>query len=256
MTVFGRYSRYYDLLYADKDYEGEAAFVRAQLLAFAPDATEILELGCGTGKHAELMARESYVVHGVDLSEDMLALAEKRRGALGAHLAARLSYAHGDARTYASGRTYDAVISLFHVVSYQPNNDDLIAMFENAASQLNPGGVFLFDYWYGPAVMTQQPETRVKRLSDDAIEVMRVAEPVIDTGAATVDVNYDIYVRDRSSGAVEQIRESHKMHYLFATEIDLLARLTGFSVKASFEFQTGAKPSPDTWSVCSVLVKT
>ena len=73
-----------------------------------------------------------YIVHGVDLSEAMLARAEERKAALPPEVAARLSFIYGDMRTVRTGETYDAVISLFHVMSYQTTNADLEAAFETA----------------------------------------------------------------------------------------------------------------------------
>nr|MBA2706707.1 SAM-dependent methyltransferase [Gemmatimonadaceae bacterium] len=52
MSVFGSYSRYYDLLYRDKDYAAESAYVASLLAVHAPGARSILEIGCGTGAHA------------------------------------------------------------------------------------------------------------------------------------------------------------------------------------------------------------
>jgi len=46
---FALYARYYDLLYADKDYAGEAAYVAGLIRQRLPGATRILELGSGTG---------------------------------------------------------------------------------------------------------------------------------------------------------------------------------------------------------------
>ena len=51
--AFDTYARYYDLLYRDKDYAGEAAYVASHIRQHAPEAARILELGCGTGAHAE-----------------------------------------------------------------------------------------------------------------------------------------------------------------------------------------------------------
>ncbi|WP_341999478.1 hypothetical protein [Chlorogloeopsis sp. ULAP02] len=70
MSVFGNYARYYDLLYRDKDYVGEALFIRRLIQNHAPEAQDILELGCGTGNHAVLLAKEGYKVHGVEEQVD------------------------------------------------------------------------------------------------------------------------------------------------------------------------------------------
>src|SRR5258706_11290956 len=138
--VFDAYARYYDLLYHDKDYAAEAAYVASNIRKLFPQATRILELGCGTGAHAEQLARLGFSVHGIDLSEIMLARAEVRKAALPANLAERLSFRHGDVRTVRTGEYYDAVISLFHVLSYQSTKADQDAMFETAFTHLYKGG--------------------------------------------------------------------------------------------------------------------
>jgi len=67
-TVFSDYARYYDLLYHDKDYASDAEYVAGLIHKFHPAASSILELGSGTGKHALLLARKGFEVHGVELS--------------------------------------------------------------------------------------------------------------------------------------------------------------------------------------------
>jgi len=72
---FDTYLWYYDLLYQDKDCAAEAEYVASNILSSAPYARYILELGCGTGAHAEHLSRMGYTVHGVDISAEMLARA-------------------------------------------------------------------------------------------------------------------------------------------------------------------------------------
>ena len=104
----------------------------------------------------------------------MLSRAEVRKAGLPADVASRLSFGLGDVRTLRTGKVYDVVISLFHVMSYQLSNDDLTAAFDTALIHLSSGGIFLYDYWYAPAVLTQRPEVRVKRLESEDIKVTRV----------------------------------------------------------------------------------
>ena len=128
-------------------------------------------------------------------------------------------------------------------------------MFRNAALHLKKGGIFIFDYWYGPAVLAQKPTTRIKRMESDAVAVTRLAEPEMDINRSTVDVNYHIFIRDKISGTVEELRETHRMRYLFASDIDFLARSTGFEIAHSCEWLSGGAPNERTWGVCSVLRK-
>ena len=80
MSQFGDlYSKYYDLLYQDKDYNAEVDYI-IQLFQKYPNKIEtILDLGCGTGKHDKILCDNGYTIHGVDISEEMLNLAELRR---------------------------------------------------------------------------------------------------------------------------------------------------------------------------------
>lgn len=250
--VFDTYARYYDLLYRDKDYLGEAEYVAAHLRTKAPETKRILELGCGTGAHAEHLARMGYTVHGVDMSESMLARAEARKAGLSSELAAKLSFGLGDVRTVRTGQAYDAVISLFHVMSYQTSNNDLKAAFETVKTHLNPGGLFMFDCWYGPAVLTDPPVVRVKRLEDEEIEVLRIAEPVMHYNDNVVDVNYQVMITDKSNGNLEQIREVHKMRYLFIPETVGYLAEQGIKVMQVEEWVSGKEPSNATWGVCFI----
>ena len=120
MSVFGAYSQYYDLLYRDKDYRGETDFIATLLERFAPGAGSVCELGCGTGQHASLLAERGYEIYGVDLSEAMLDGARRRLGDLPQDIARRLRFSAGDVCNIQLQQEFDAILSLFHVVSYQP----------------------------------------------------------------------------------------------------------------------------------------
>ena len=104
--VFDAYARYYDLLYRDKNYKEEAEYVSEYINNLAPKASSILELGCGTGNHAEYFARNGYQVHGIDMSTIMLERAEVRKSMLSQDLANRLSFAHGDVRSLQTEQKY------------------------------------------------------------------------------------------------------------------------------------------------------
>lgn len=252
MTVFAGYSRYYDLLYRDKDYAGEARYVSNLIRHHAPEASSIMEIGCGTGAHAAELAGMGYSVTGVDMSLGMLESAQSRRSDLPSDLQSRMSFTCGDARSVRLGRKFDAVISLFHVMSYQTSNADLASAFETAKEHLRPGGVFVFDCWYGPAVLRQWPAVTRKHLSDDVTEVDRIAEPAIHAETNVVDVNYSIKVTDRLTGTTEVLRETHHMRYLFSPEIDAALSAAGMSLIDSYAWMSDEPPGFDSWGACFV----
>lgn len=249
-ATFGAYSRYYDLLYRDKDYAAEAAHVATLLASHGVPHGRLLELGCGTGVHASLLAARGWDVTGVDRSDAMVGQARERQRGLPPEVGARMRFDVGDARDWRGSAGFDAVVALFHVVSYQTSQSDLDAVFATAASQLRPGGVWLFDVWFGPAVLTDRPAVRVRRMADDHTEVTRIAEPVMFPTLNRVDVHYEIQVLDRRSGQTERLREVHAMRYLFLPELDALMARHGFEPVHAAEWLTGREPGWDTWSTC------
>lgn len=253
--IFDAYARYYDLLYADKDYAAESRYVDSHIREQVPEAKRILELGSGTGAHAEHLARMGYTVHGIDLSAEMLGRAAARKAALPTDIARRLRFGAGDVRSARMGETYDAVISLFHVISYQTSDADLTGAFATAAAHLRPGGLFLFDFWYGPAVLAQKPENRVKRLEDGQIRVTRTATPVMHMAENVVDVRYDVVIEIKASGRIENLRETHRMRYLFLPEIARLAAPQTWSEPKAFAWMRRDQPDENTWFGCALTVR-
>ena len=250
MTVFAGYSRYYDLLYRDKDYSGESKYVADLIRAHAPGAASIMEIGCGTGAHAVELAQLGFDITGVDRSEGMLDAADARKSSAQPDIASRMSFSHGDARTVRLGRTFDAVISLFHVISYQATNADLAAAFETARAHLDRDGVFIFDCWYGPAVLKQWPSVTKKNLSDESTEVNRIAEPVVHPNRDIVDVNYTIQVTDKTTSATETLRETHRMRYLFTPEIEMMLSAAGMTLVDSRAWMSDDAPGFESWAAC------
>ena len=252
MTVFAGYSRYYDLLYRDKDYAGEARYVANLIETYAPEARSLMEIGCGTGAHAAELAGLGYDVTGVDMSVGMLQAAEARKNGIPPGFASRLTFAEGDARDVRLGRRFNAVISLFHVMSYQTSNHDLAAAFATAREHMSPGGVFVFDCWYGPAVLRQWPSTRETTLRDEYTEVHRVATPELYAGRNVVDVKYDVHVTDLATGVAETLHETHSMRYLFTPEIELALETAGMSLVGAYTWMSSEPPGFDSWGAAFV----
>jgi SAM-dependent methyltransferase len=250
--VFGNYARYYNLFYLDKDYAAEACYIHELIRKYCPGARTVLNLGCGTGNHDFELAKYGYEITGVDMSEEMLSTANARRASNNSTIQSPC-FQKGDIRTVRLDKTFDVVVSLFHVMSYQTTNGDLQAAVATAKEHLAPSGFFIFDCWYGPAVLSDPPVVRVKRLEDEAIKVVRIAEPVMHPNENVVDVNYQVMITEKSTGTVEQLVETHRMRYLFLPELELFLRDAGLSIIAVSEMMTGNCPDLTTWGVCFVV---
>ena len=222
MSNFRKYSAYYDLLYRDKDYNAEADYVARLLRAERPDTQTILELGSGTGRHGRLLAAKGFDVHGIERSTDMVGIAVANAQSP-IFNGGRFTCEVGDICKVHLSQRFDAAIALFHVISYQTTNELLRSSFRTVVDHLMPHGIFLFDVWHGPAVLTERPSRRVRELTDGRLRVRRTASSFLDTNLSTVNVVYDMECENLTRGEKTQFSEEHLMRYLFPTEIALLA---------------------------------
>jgi SAM-dependent methyltransferase len=243
---FDRYAEYYGLFNQGKDYRAEVDYLEKLISRYAPDARSILELGVGTGKHAKIFQEKGYKVIGVEKSPKMAAQAIENG----------VECVVGDISRVELSQQFDAVLSLFHVISYLTNGEDLLSTFKLANKHLQPGGAFIFDVWHSEAVDYQKPEPREKKVSVEGVEVRRSAFPVTHKEAKVVDIEYQFSVVDPEGKLLEQWNEWHPMKHFNVDEICTLASATGFEVIGSEEYLTGSVPSVHTWGVCYILRKT
>lgn len=249
--AFGRYSYFYDLIYREKDYETECDYLEQLFGRFSVTPVKsLLDLGCGTGGHALLMARRGYEVTGVDMSELMLQKAKEKA----AEQRLSVEFLLSDIRRLDVGCSFDAVISMFAVISYQTTNEDLLDAFGSVRRHIKEGGIFIFDSWHGPAVLFERPGERLREFESETHKVYRFARPVLHVEKNMVEVNYTVLSRDKSTDIVKEVKEKHQVRYLFSQEVELLARLKGFGLLATYPFMTMEEGvSEKNWNVTFVL---
>ena len=249
MKAFSQYAQYYDLLNQQKDYKQEIDYISSLLNKYAPNAKNMLELGCGTGLHAICLAEKGYHITGIDQSVDMISLARDRINTFPNSISNLINFKIGDIRTYSINKSFDVVLSLFHVISYQITNSDLNQSFNTVSNHLKPGGIFIFDCWYGPAVISDNPYKRNKKFENDEIIINRQATPQIHPTKNQVDVHFDIKITNKQTGKSNIINEIHRMRYLFNPEIEQFLKMNDLKLLHSEEWLTGNEPNFNSWYV-------
>jgi len=250
MNQFGDlYSQYYDLLYKDKDYIAEVDYIDNLIKSHSSKSMTILDLGCGTGRHDELLCDKGYTLHGVDISKEMLDIAANRRKGK----EDRLTFSQSDIAQLNLKKKFDVVTSLFHVMSYQNTNAILDKVFSGVKDHLNKDGLFIFDFWYGPAVLTDLPKTTIKRMENEHIKVTRIAESKMHAQLNTVDVRFNVFVTQKDDGESIEKKELHTMRYFFDTELEMLCDKYKFSIEKKYGWLSQIEPSFNTWNVVWLL---
>lgn len=245
MEVFQDYAYYYNAFYQDKDYKSEAKQIDYLLNKYKEkDIKTIINYGCGTGKHDIELCNLGYQCSGIDMSSMMIDIAKENASMMQKQIGFEVS----DIRYYEPNHKYDAVISLFHVMSYQNSNEDIMNAFQTARKALGTGGIFLFDVWYGPGVLSDKPALRVKEIEDEKYKLVRIARPIMYDKDNIVDVCYEVFVIDKNTQQVKTIHETHSMRYFFRPELQKMLQDTGFELIENIDCNTLEKTSYNSWT--------
>jgi ubiquinone/menaquinone biosynthesis C-methylase UbiE len=139
--VFTESAAFYDVLYSFVDYGAAVREIRATLDAQAPHANSLLDVGCGTGRHLELL-RERYEVEGLDINPTLLTAARER--------CPDVTFHEADMADFELERRFDVVTCLFSSIGYVRTEERMRNSILCMRRHLNPGGVLLVEPWFTP----------------------------------------------------------------------------------------------------------
>ena len=249
-TVFGKgYSSTYDTLYRDKDYETECDRIEQLIRDYRKTpAGSILDLGCGTGNHALRLAQRGYSVTGIDRSLEMLEVARQKSRESNLDC----TFVQSDIRTFKSEQKFDVVIMMFAVLGYLTENEDILKVLDTVRNHLNPGGLFICDVWYGPAVLHQKPGERVRVTDEGNTKIIRASSGDLDCLHHIVTVRFRLW-KIEGDRLVADISEEHKMRFFFPEELQMFFRIRGLSILKIRSFpDIRLEPSDQTWNICII----
>ncbi len=183
---------------------------------------------------------------GFDRSAEMLRKAVNNLASTG------MEIAPGDLRSFRMNKKYDLVVAMFAIMGYLANNNDLLAGLITAREHLAPDRLFVFDGWFGPAVLAQKQEERAHEYKSGTQIVQRKVTPFLDAVDQVVTVHYEIISKDGDSPERRAV-EDHKMRFMFVHEIRLAMRASGLDLLYCCPFMgPDGRLSTTTWNVTFV----
>ncbi|MEM6725330.1 MAG: methyltransferase domain-containing protein [Bacteroidota bacterium] len=163
-------SHYYHILYQNRDTQEAEGFVRAltQKLEI-PTESRMMDLACGKGRYARLLAEYAEEVVGLDLSEESIKYAKQFESG-------RLTFYKHDMRQLFRINYFDFIFNLFTSFGYFKTDREHLRVFMNIEKGLRPGGTFIFDYFNLASVKAKLVPQEVIQRGDYTFEVSRRIE--------------------------------------------------------------------------------
>lgn len=136
-----------------------------------PDA-KILDMACGAGRHAIILARKNFDVTAVDLSENLLKVA--KQNAKNEKLTIR--FIHSDIRNFNTDIKFDLVLNLFTSFGYFETDEENFSVLDKAFKLLNKDGFFVLDYFNSEYLKKNLIEYSREKIGDEVIFQKRKIE--------------------------------------------------------------------------------
>ncbi len=196
MNMYDALAPFYETLNADVDYEGIASFLKGTFEQyFDGQVKDVLDLGCGSGNVTFPLSKLGYDMIGVDISEEMLAVARNK------DCKGKVLWLCQDMRSFELYGTVEAAVSTLDALNHLTKKDDVAACLSLVHNYLVPGGVFVFDVnteykfknIYGKQAYILEDEGVLCAWQNDYSEKSKICKFYISVFAEKEDGSYERY---------------------------------------------------------------
>ncbi|MDB5056199.1 MAG: methyltransferase type 12 [Bacilli bacterium] len=208
---YAQFAYYYDRLMDNMPYTDWMRFANSCWDRFGMPKT-LVDLGCGTGNLAIPLAQSGIQVTGIDLSEDMLAMArDKSEGLTGVSII----WVQQDIREWELHEQVDAVVSFCDCLNYILLEEEIIQAFRQTYQGLRPGGIFIFDV-HTPFLLVSYVESQPFLMNEDDIAYIWTCELAEETCEIVHDLTLFVRENDRMFRRIEEthVQRAYKLDWL------------------------------------------
>lgn len=139
--AYERFAYLYDELMEDSPYDEWERFIESRVEAYRSPGQKLLDIGCGTGELAVRLAKAGYDVTGVDLSTEMLTVADSKAS----ENQLEIQFYEQDMRELNLPEQFDIITIMCDSLNYLETLDDIKATFKRVNEHLNEEGLFIID---------------------------------------------------------------------------------------------------------------
>jgi SAM-dependent methyltransferase len=243
----------------DLEHEGDdddIQFYKRLLSRLRP--RRVLELACGSGRVvlplAELAATEGLTVVGLELADEMLAEAQRKRAAAAPEVQQALRLVHGDMRSWTADEPFDLIITPCSSLTHLLTIDDQLATWRTAHRNLAPGGRFVADIAMpnlGAFVDAARTPARLlvevdldATQPDGRTRLVRYKTTRYLPHEQRAEIRF-LYDRFDAEHVVDRYLSDFESHVYFPREVQLLFMMTGFEIEQVYGsyFERALRPT-------------
>jgi len=218
--LYKKLAKYYDLIYSWKNYQDEIKKIKKLIKKYKnSDGKELLDVGCGTGKHLEYL-KDDFSCTGSDINVEMLEVArENVKGVI---------FTEADMITMNLEKKFDIISCLFSGIGHVKTYTNLEKTILNFSNHLIKGGVVIIEPWLTKSTYDVGRPGMTTYDTED-IKIARLNTTKIENDLSILEMYYLIAERNKD---IEYFVENHELG-LF--EIDkFLEYMTKAGIKARF----------------------
>lgn len=199
---YEQFAYLYDELMKDAPYDQWVSFVKNMLAKYEVEATSLLDLACGTGELSVRFAKQGLDVTGIDLSEDMLSVAQVKAEAEGV----KIPFFQQDMANLEGQGQFDVIGIFCDSLNYLQTEEEVISTFLNVHQHLQDHGMFIFDV-HSIYKMTDVFINQTFALNEDKISYIWNSFPGDDPNSVEHELSF--FVLDERTRKYDRVDELH-----------------------------------------------
>jgi ubiquinone/menaquinone biosynthesis C-methylase UbiE len=216
--MFAKTAEFYDVVYSFKNYDQESSQIRDLIRSVNPSAQSILDVACGTGQHAQFLAKD-FAIDGIDLQPEFVEVARRKVGSG--------SFSVADMRSFELGKTYDVVQCLFSSIGYLTKPEDVVSALRAFKKHLNPQGVVIVEPWFTPEVYVEGVPHMAPPIDEPDLKIVRMN---VSEKQGNLSLLRFQYLIARKEG-IEHVSEDHELALYSVDEMKSFFAEAGLSVE-------------------------
>ncbi|MFO7636158.1 MAG: methyltransferase domain-containing protein [Clostridia bacterium] len=245
MSMYDNTARFYDVLMADVDYPGYAAYIHRLFQKFMKTPpSSVVDLACGTGTLTLELHRLGYDMTGVDVSREMLSKAHEKNNK-------DILWINQDISRLNLYGTVDAAVCFLDGINHITEARRICRLMRLVYTFLNPGGVFVFDVNTRFKFEHVYANNVFYEIDQD---VSYIWENTYHSGKGTCRMDITYFMRNEN-GCYSKHEDSHVQRVYEIKELEHMASEAGFRVKGVFNDKTLRKAGEDTERAFLVIKK-